>query len=140
MKPRQPRSKLAYPIFPYTTLFRSKLHRVEGGSLRRQHRPRTAYETHQTGAGSHPRALLHKPLDPDIGVKRTKEGLGDRQPRHYNGIAALHHAIKTCIGRDHCGRGDVAPFPQVFGKRFSNEWVQVEARSKERREGKEWVS
>src|SRR3546814_9420638 len=67
---------------------RQMLHRVEGGSLRRQHRPRTAYETHQTGAGSHPRALLHKPLDPDIGVKRTKEGLGDRQPRHYNGIAA----------------------------------------------------
>src|SRR3546814_11663025 len=65
---------------------------------------------------------------PDIGVKHTKEGLGDRQPRHYNGIAALHHAIKTCIGRDHCGRGDVAPFPQVFGKRVSNEWVQVEAR------------
>src|SRR3546814_16884509 len=86
---------------------------------------------------------------PDIGVKHTKEGLGDRQPRHYNGIAALHHAIKTCIGRDHCGRGDVAPFPQVFGKRVSNEWVQVEARhgkvshrsrSEERRVGKECVS
>ena len=103
------------------------LHGIERRSLRRQHRPRIAFDPQQIRAGGRPRAILHQPLDANLGIKRAEKCLGDRQAGDDNRIAAVHHADEPGVRRNDRGRGDVAASAEIFIQRRGDEGVEIES-------------
>jgi hypothetical protein len=100
---------------------------IERRPLGGEQRARLAAQAEQIGARRHLRAVLRQPLDRDIGIERAEERLGDRQPRHHDRIAAVHHPREHRIGGDHRVGSDIPRPAQILGERGGDESVQIEA-------------
>ena len=108
------------------------LHRIERGALRGQQGAGIALDPHQVGARRDLRAVLDQLLDRAVGVERAEERRCDRQSRHADRIAAVHHPGELCIRRDDGFGGHVAPaagqpFAQILRQRCAHEGIEVEA-------------
>src|SRR3546814_20145632 len=115
---RPPRSTLTDTLFPYTTLFRSKLRHAFGVDPARAHEfQRVADAIRGFGIFLRPRAAAHEIVRPAMDLVEV-------------GIAALRERAQQVERRRRLGLGP--PHPLRLGR--------ARPRSEERRVGKEWVS
>ncbi len=110
---------------------REMLDGVERRTLGGEQGARLAGKAHQVGAGGDAVALRHQRLDRGIGIERDEKGLGDPQPGDGDRVAAVHHARKARVRRDHRGRGYVARRAEILGERGGDESVEVETGERE---------
>jgi hypothetical protein len=102
---------------------------------------RLAGDAQQMRAGCDLIAILHQSLDGDLRVEVAEEGNRNRQARHGDRIAAVHHAGEARIrGDDALARHIMAAageaFAEILGKGLRDEGVEVEGGEGELGHGK----
>ena len=107
------------------------LHRVERAAFCRQQGAGIAGQSHEVGPGRNLLPLAHQHGDFHGGIELAEKSGGNRQARDHDRIAAVHHAGKARLRRDHAFRGNIAPAAgqaeaEVFRQGGSDKAIEIE--------------